>query len=289
MSKLNARSVVLVTCALFSLSNTASSRADTVPTVRVVRVPNEGIQPQVVVDEDGAVHLLYYKGDAGGGDLFYARKPQGAAEFAAPLRVNSQAGSAVAAGNIRGGQIALGRAGRVHVAWNGSTKARPKGPLNPAVAADSPYNGLPMLYSRSNPARDTFESQRCLMRSTFSLDGGGTVTADGTGNVYVAWHANDFEHPKGEVVAAERHQRPGGQGVWVVDEDEHALGESSDDDEVVGVVAVQVPDRHADRVPSGAGRNGDAGRRDQADARHGELDADEVRRVGPGVGRRGSL
>ena len=170
--------IVLIWIAI-SLGSMTSARAEPAPEVRVVRVPDGGIQPQVVVDRKGTVHLLYYKGDAGGGDLFYVKRARGAREFSTAIRVNSQPGSAVAKGNIRGGQIALGGDGRLHVAWNGSTKARPKGPLNPLNDAESPYNGLPMLYSRSNPRGDRFERQRGLMQKTFNLDGGGTVAADG--------------------------------------------------------------------------------------------------------------
>ena len=57
----------------------------------------------------GIVHLIYYKGDAGHGDLFYIRSRDEGATFSAPIRVNSQEGSAIAAGTIRGGQIAVGR------------------------------------------------------------------------------------------------------------------------------------------------------------------------------------
>src|SRR5690606_35981959 len=35
-----------------------------------------------------------------------------------------------------------------------------------------------------------FTAQRNLMNYTFALDGGGTVAADGKGNVYAAWHAS---------------------------------------------------------------------------------------------------
>jgi hypothetical protein len=137
------------------------------------------------------VHLVYFKGESGGGDLYYVRRGPGEERWSAPIRVNSQAGSAIAAGTIRGGQIAVGKTGSVHVAWNGSGKAQPKGPKNPAQPADSPYNGIPMLYSRLNDAGTAFEPQRNLMRHTFALDGGGSIGADGSGNVFVAWHAAD--------------------------------------------------------------------------------------------------
>ncbi len=148
--------------------------------VRVERTPDGGIQPQAMVGADGTVHLIYYKGSPPSGDLFYTRRRPGGG-FSPPLRVNSQPGSAIAAGTIRGGQLALGKEGRPNVAWNGSGDARPTGP----------DGGSPMLYSRLNDAGAAFEQQRNLMQFTRLLDGGGTVAADPTGNVIVAWHAAD--------------------------------------------------------------------------------------------------
>ncbi len=148
--------------------------------VEPVRVPEHGIQPQVAVDAKGAVHLLYYKGDPAAGDLFYARSNDGI-HFKSALRVNSQPGSAIAIGNIRGGHLALGKNGRVHVAWNGSQRAAPKVP--------GVKYGNPMLYSRLDDAGTTFEPQRNVIQSAAGLDGGGSVAADTAGNVYVFWHA----------------------------------------------------------------------------------------------------
>src|SRR5262245_40822652 len=96
-----------------------AARADE-PRVTLLKTPHEGIQPQALTDDKGVVHLLFFKGDPKAGDLFYARRDAGAREFGRPIRVNSQAGSAIAVGTIRGGQLALGKNGRVHVAWNGS-------------------------------------------------------------------------------------------------------------------------------------------------------------------------
>src|SRR6266481_5583395 len=108
--------------------------------VNVIKVPQGGIQPQAAVDDKGVVHLLYFKGDPAGGDLFYIQRGSGKITFSEPLRVNSQPGSAVAIGTIRGGQIAVGKGGRIHVAWNGSRKAK----LTNAAG------GQPMLYARLN-------------------------------------------------------------------------------------------------------------------------------------------
>ena len=146
--------------------------------VTLLRVPDGGIQPQVAVDARGVVHLLYFRGDAAGGDLYYVRSSDGAT-FSRAIRVNSQRGSAVAIGNIRGGHLALGRNGRVHVAWNGSIAAEPRGP----------NRAPPMLYTLLDDRGDGFEAQRNLVQSAYGLDGGGTVAADSVGNVYVFWHA----------------------------------------------------------------------------------------------------
>ncbi len=84
--------------------------------VTLMRTPNGGIQPQVAVDQKGVLHLIYFKGDPGAGDIFHVRKAPGVTEFSRPIRVNSVLGSAVAIGSVRGAQIAIGKGGRVHLA-----------------------------------------------------------------------------------------------------------------------------------------------------------------------------
>src|SRR5947207_3793007 len=79
--------------------------------VTVLRVPQGGIQPQVAVGADGTVHLVYFRGDPHRGDLFYVRSRDGAT-FSEPIPVNSQPGSAIAVGNIRGAHLAVGKNGR---------------------------------------------------------------------------------------------------------------------------------------------------------------------------------
>jgi hypothetical protein len=176
------------------------------PDISLVRVPNGGIQPQTVFDRGGTLHLLYYLGDAGGGDLYYVKSSDSGRTLSAPLRVNSEASTAIAAGTIRGGQLAIGRNGRVHVAWNGSSKAEPRGPLNP----ESGLHGSPMLYSRLNDAGNAFEPERNLMTQTFGLDGGGAIAADSAGHVYVAWHGKAPGTAPGEA----------GRQVWIVKSDD---------------------------------------------------------------------
>jgi hypothetical protein len=151
--------------------------------VTLVRVPRGGIQPELVQEDRGLLHMIYLAGEASAGDLFYVRSTDVGSTFSAPVRVNSQNGSAIATGTIRGGQIAVGRGGRVHVAWIGSEHAIPKGPEHPLLGRPT----APMLYARSNEASTVFEPQRNLSQRSYGVDGG-SIAADGVGNVYVAWH-----------------------------------------------------------------------------------------------------
>jgi hypothetical protein len=148
------------------------------------------------------LHLLYYAGDAKNGDLFYVKSADYGATWSAPLRANSTPGSALAIGTIRGGQMAIGRGGRIHVAWNGSSVVQAEGPANPEAGGQ---RGAPMLYSRLNAGGTAFEPERSLMTRTFGLDGGGTVAADSAGNVYVAWHGKAVGAAEGEA----------GRQVWI--------------------------------------------------------------------------
>jgi len=173
----------------------SGARAEAKP-VKVLKTPHGGIQPQAVVDPRGRLHLIYFTGDPGKGDLFYVLRGPDQERFSDPIRVNSQPGSVVALGTIRGGQLAVGNRGRVHVAWNGSGTALPK----------NPANRNPMLYARLYDAGKAFEPQRNLMQTSDVLDGGGTVAVDEVGNVYVAWHALRRGGERGE----------GERQVWVV-------------------------------------------------------------------------
>ena len=161
------------------LASASLCRADDALTVRTVRLPDGGVQPQAAVDDKGIVHLIYLKGDAAHSDVMYARSTDGGASFSDAIRVNSQPGSAMAIGTVRGAHLALGKAGQIHVAWFGSQLAEPK----------APGKGTPLLYARSTDGGSSFEPQRNLIQSHPGLDGGGSVAADAAGNVYVAWHA----------------------------------------------------------------------------------------------------
>jgi hypothetical protein len=185
-TSLRRRTSILFASALLFLGTGRARADDDVGSgrVEIVKTPDGGIQPQAVADRRGPLHLIYFKGEPSRGDLFYVKRNPDQKEFTKPIRVNSVPGAAVATGTIRGGQIALGAGGKVHVAWNGSVTDM----KNPA----------PMLYARLKAGEDGFEPQKSLMKVSTSLDGGGTVAADDAGRVYVAWHARGVSEPAGE-------------------------------------------------------------------------------------------
>jgi hypothetical protein len=195
--------VIPLLTTLLALPLAASPAEKDTTEVTILRVPHDGNAPQVAVDGKNVLHLIYFKAARGDhGDLFYVRSIDGGATFSAPVRVNSQPNSAIAA---RPPRLAVGRAGRAHVVWNGSDTATPKAPKNPAQPADSPYNGTPLLYARLNDDGTAFEAQRNLMQTTFALDGGASIAADDSGNVYGVWHGLGPDQPEGEQ----------GRRVWV--------------------------------------------------------------------------
>src|SRR5690349_1554565 len=69
----------LCAAALFAVPGSPSS-----PDISLVRVPNGGIQPQAVTDRRGTLHLLYYSGTSGSGDLYYVKSSDSARTWSAP-------------------------------------------------------------------------------------------------------------------------------------------------------------------------------------------------------------
>lgn len=136
--------------------------------VRIESVPENGVQPQVIVAA-GTTHLIYLRGAPSASDVRYVSRGKGAKDWSAPIAVNSQPGSAIAMGTIRGAQAAVGADGRLHVVWNGNGKTA----------------GL--FYTRLLPGTNKFEPQRDLMDGA-GLDGGASIAADAKGAVYAVWH-----------------------------------------------------------------------------------------------------
>ena len=99
---------------LLSLGTLACVGSTSTDQIVLERLPEDSLQPQAVVDALGLVHVVYFKGEPAAGDIYYTRRtPDGA--YSTPVRVNSQEGSAIALGSVRGAQLAIGRGGRRHV------------------------------------------------------------------------------------------------------------------------------------------------------------------------------
>jgi hypothetical protein len=162
--------------------------------VTVLRTPEKGIQPQTRCDDEGTAHVIYFRGDPTGGDIFYACKRAGQKDFSAPLQVNTQPHTATAIGTIRGAQMAVGKHGRVHVVWNGMGRG-----TNPGTSFVTDHEShQPLLYTRLNDAGTAFELERNIITYAWGLDGGSSVAADAVGDVYVAWHAAQPGNTNGE-------------------------------------------------------------------------------------------
>ena len=160
---------------LFIVAGTASATPRNEPAiVDTFRVPDGGVQPQIIRGNDGTLHMIYFVGHPMQGNIFYIKSSDDGKTYGEAIRVNSQELSASI-----GARFALGKSSRVHVAWNGSPKAEPK----------APGDSLPLLYARSNDAGTGFSEQRNIIQSHPHLDGGSSIAADSMGNVYVSWHA----------------------------------------------------------------------------------------------------
>ena len=146
--------------------------------VRLERLPNGGVQPQIAMETDGTAHLVWLEGDASAADIMYQRRPLSAGSLAVPVRVNSLPGSAIAMGTVRGAQIALDSKGTPHIVWVGSK-----------TSATQSAPGAPLLYSRFLSKKNEFEPQRNLLGQTSSLDGGGTLAVGPNDHVSIVWHA----------------------------------------------------------------------------------------------------
>lgn len=146
--------------------------------VKVESVPEGGLQPQVLVDAKGEVHLVYLKGDSKACDIRYTHRASADTSWAEPITVNSIPNSAIAVGTIRGAQMALGRGGSVQVVWNGA----------PQKTGEKQHRSA-LYHARMKAGAGQFEQQRDWLGETVALDGGASIAANAEGRVCLVWHA----------------------------------------------------------------------------------------------------
>lgn len=145
--------------------------------VRLQRVPESGLQPDAVIDSQGRVHLIYLAGDPKKSDIHYVQRSSPTAPWSEPVRVNSQTGSAVAIGTVRGPRLVLAGPDSVAVVWNGSSIAEPK-----------TESGAPLLWTIRH-GTTAFQPQQNLLGSLAHLDGGAAIASDGRGRIWIVAHA----------------------------------------------------------------------------------------------------
>ena len=136
--------------------------------VTFLPLPEGGRLPRAVVDDGGTAHVVYFRGEPRAGDLLYVSRAPGAAGWSEPRYVNSEPGTVVGIGPIDGGQLALGRDGRLHVVWFKLGRTE-------------------FLYTRTGDDGARFEPQFALAAGE-GVEAGPSVAADRAGNLYVFWH-----------------------------------------------------------------------------------------------------
>ena len=139
--------------------------------VSLLRLPDGGRLPRALLDDHGTVHVVYFEGEPRAGDLRYVTRASGASAWSEPQYVNSQRGTVVGMGPIDGGQMALGRDGRLHVVWFKLGRTE-------------------FLYTRTNDTGTGFEPQFALAGGE-GVEAGPSVAADESGNVYIFWHTGE--------------------------------------------------------------------------------------------------
>ncbi len=163
------RSVLLIVAALL-LFATGSAFAE----VFIQPTPDNGFQPRLIEDEQGGIHLLYFKKrlrapSAREGNLYYRQYLTAENRFGTPIKVSSEAYD-LQTFSIARASMAIDGEGRIHVVWY-----RPK---------TNQY-----FYTRSNSERNQFEAQRpMLAQFNEGLDAGADVAALGS-QVAIVWAA----------------------------------------------------------------------------------------------------
>ena len=149
--------------------------------------PDDGLQPRLIVDATGNVHLLYFKKrlnqpQAREGNLFYRQYDTASSQWGSPVKVSSSAFNLQTFSIARAG-MAIDGTGRIHVIWY--------------LPKEAQY-----IYARSDTARSAFEPQLSMVaRYAEGIDAGADITAKGN-QVAIVWGAGDLNKESARTVFA---------------------------------------------------------------------------------------
>ena len=144
------------------------------PEVTVLRAPEGGSLPQVVIDDSGALQLIYYTGSMSSGDLWHVSRSAGAETWSAPVPVNSIEHSVHGLGPIDGGQLAIGPDGALHATWFQKDPTR-------------------FSYARTDRTGQWSEQRTLSVKEEAGVEAAPSVAVGDDGRVYVVWHADPGE------------------------------------------------------------------------------------------------
>lgn len=187
-----ARTMLYLTCLWFvALADISAA----VPEVQIAATPDGGVQPRLVTDAEGEVHLLYFKKRlrapaAREGNLYYRQYLKDQGHFSQPVKVSTQAFNLQSYAIARAA-LAIDGQGRVHVMWY-----QPR--------SDHYF------YTRSNSDRTAFEQQRSMVNDFIEgHDAGGDIAALGN-KVAIVWGAGDLSREEERTMFA-RFSHDGGE------------------------------------------------------------------------------
>jgi hypothetical protein len=179
------KTVSMALLLLLLLALTPASWAQT-PEIRLQRIPDEGIQPRILQDENGNTHLLYFKKrfpnpQSRDGDLYYRQYDRALGNWGNPVKVSSSSFNHL--DSIGRAGFAIDGEGRVQVIW---------------------YQTRPSHYfhARSNTARTEFEVQRSIISVNIEgVDAGAEVAAK-ENQVVIVWAAGNLQREMERTVFA---------------------------------------------------------------------------------------